>query len=342
VLTKAGFIQNTSSCFGEDVEWQRAFLRGRLSEILYTKNRQLSSELLKLTRLFDSFLNYGEIAVAPRRKIHENCFEKMLRTAVENGHVEIVRALLDNNAPLSADKLGETIAFAALKGHIEIVRMLIDNVDTIREMFRGGLLKYAAGNGWLDIICYLLSHNLTIQEYDLQSAFENAARIGHLGIICELINRYGITASARDCSVVAAAENGHAETIRKLLEDNAVISGINRGNAVVRAAKNGHVQAVRALLQNCSPQIIEHRETYSGDSQLDVIIAMILHANDNNVTHIELHRGLAVENAVEIGDIEIIRELMRGATISRFCMGNAMESAAKKQRLDIVEELSMH
>ena len=75
---------------------------------------------------------------------------------------------------------------------------------------------------------------------------------------------------------------------------------------------------------------------------MDVLVAIILHANDNNVTHIEFYRGLAVENAVDIGNIEIVCELLRDATISKFCMENAMEKATKKQRLDIVDELSTH
>ena len=47
--------------------------------------------------------------------------------AAKNGHIEVVRLLLDNGADINANFFGSTaLKYSAMNGHVEVVKFLLD------------------------------------------------------------------------------------------------------------------------------------------------------------------------------------------------------------------------
>ena len=91
-----------------------------------------------------------------------------LYIAGQNGHVDVVKTLLANNADVKASMHtdGSTALYiAAQKGHVDVVRTLLaNNADINASMHTDGatVLYIAAQNGHVDVVKTLLEYKADV------------------------------------------------------------------------------------------------------------------------------------------------------------------------------------
>jgi ankyrin repeat protein len=149
--------------------------------------------------------------------------------AAANGHVEVVRVLLEKGAAVNqgrTDTGATPLLRAAKKGHVEVVVMLLE--------------KSAAGNQGKS-------------DYGDTPLFM-AAQQGHLLVVRVLLEKGAAVNQATTddgaTPLFAAAYEGHFEVVRVLLEKGAAVNQATTNDGATplfAAAQNGHVEVVQLL-----------------------------------------------------------------------------------------------
>ncbi len=156
-----------------------------------------------------------------------------LVSAARNGHLDVVKALLEAGANINAvGEYSETaLISAARNGHLDVVQELLKHKDIAldRNSFYGPALVLAAGGGYLDVVKALLDAgaNIDVKNDSKQTALMAAARGLKKEVVGELLKRganrdiegeFGLTAErvARDQGYIAKPEeyNAIADMIR--------------------------------------------------------------------------------------------------------------------------------
>ena len=190
-----------------------------------------------------------------------------LRLATLNGHVGIVRLLLELDPshgvePAVMNNL--VLCSAASLGHTEIVRLLLAlplsrGVDP--SVSHNGPLRASAVHGHTEVVQMLLELNPSRQVDP--TAFQNypfryAAQNGHTAILRLLLalpRSRGVDASVVDENdnrpIQLAAKKGHMDIVKLLLEldPSHGIDSLSCKKALQLAAKYGHADVVRLLLE---------------------------------------------------------------------------------------------
>ena len=207
--------------------------------------------------------------------------------AVDRGHVEVVRTLLDANAgcgidksPLqmmaflavSADSVGRknnrgqsALEIAAIHDNIrsnansqEIIKLLVNfyaenGFADCKDLLSWAFIKEKFNSSLIDSI--LSNPKIDINERNAQgnTALIEAVRSENIGLAIELINcgRVDVNAVGADgwTALMYAAQNGCFEVTRLLLQNGADVKAVNSdGNtAMMIADKNGYSKIVRKL-----------------------------------------------------------------------------------------------
>jgi ankyrin repeat protein len=165
------------------------------------------------------------------KKDKENLGE-LLRVAVDNNRVEIVRLLIEHDAEIDTmDLAGDdwtSLMYAAYNGHEEIADILIENGAQIdaRNAGDGTPLMLAAGSGRRRIVEKLLDAGADIEAktVDGQTALITACMGGDAEVVKLLISR-GADMNARDSyrhtAMQWAAHEGHIDLVRLLQQAGA-------------------------------------------------------------------------------------------------------------------------
>ena len=176
--------------------------------------------------------------------------------AAEKGSNEVVRALLENRAiiDVATEPRGWTPLYAAAaNGHVAVVNTLIQGgADVNQEESRHGAtpLYIAAQNGHVQVVVILLraggdTEKALSEEADNVLGTRTASAMEVCG------NAGGYTHAAAT-PLYTAAEQGHVEVVRALLEDGAItdVATEPRGfTPLYAAAANGYVAVVNTLVQ---------------------------------------------------------------------------------------------
>lgn len=98
-------------------------------------------------------------------KITKACATALMAAAC-NGHTETVKLLLENKADINAETSngGTALQYAAYKGHIEVVKLLLENKADVNAKIVGGrtALMAAAEKGYSDIVKLLLENKADV------------------------------------------------------------------------------------------------------------------------------------------------------------------------------------
>jgi len=184
-----------------------------------------------------------------------------LMWAARNGHVEVVKVLLDNHADVKAR---DTFHAAVKKRHTGIVKSLVGVVQGLlgnRADVNAGhitALHYAAGNGHTETVMLLLDHNADVNDRrftDGFTALQWASQQGHTETVKLLLDRHAdINAKTTDQNVTAlhgASQEGHTETVKLLLDRHADINVKTTDQGVTAlhcTSLKGHTETVKLLL----------------------------------------------------------------------------------------------
>jgi hypothetical protein len=132
-----------------------------------------------------------------RTQLH-HCAEKGLTTSVKR-----LLSIRNINVNVKDDVYGATALHdAAINGHVEIVRLLLQNGAEVNAKDKIGNtpLHWAASEGHVDILHLLVENgaNLEAQDVDGERVLHRAAYNGNLPFIQELISRYHVDIYAKD------------------------------------------------------------------------------------------------------------------------------------------------
>ena len=193
-----------------------------------------------------------------------------LHVAASNGHLDVVRILLEAGASCDSDE-GIRITplhWAAEMGHLEVVSLLLQAGASSNAADAHGrtALCWAADNGHLEVVRTLLEAGASCDqattdnsEFPLLSAaaagYLEIVRLwlrGHQAVVRLLLAARGDGADeTRETPFHLAALNGHMELVHLLLEAGTSCNqATSQGTTALHcAAQNGHLEVVHVLLK---------------------------------------------------------------------------------------------
>ncbi|MGV2437806.1 MAG UNVERIFIED_CONTAM: ankyrin repeat domain-containing protein [Anaerolineae bacterium] len=150
--------------------------------------------------------------------------------ASENGHEEVVKALLAHNKVdvNLQDSVGRTaLCWASVNGHVEVVKALLNN-DKV---------------------------NVSLHDRFSRTALLRASENGHLEVVMALLTSDKVNVNLKDrfsrTAMLMASLNGHEDVVKALLTSNKVnvnLQDLAGRTALLWASGRGHVEVVKALL----------------------------------------------------------------------------------------------
>ncbi|KAK3615483.1 hypothetical protein LTR22_027423 [Elasticomyces elasticus] len=186
-----------------------------------------------------------------------------LYNAAGNGHIEIVRLLLQRGAEAALPRVnGYTpINAAATNGHIKVVEVLLkqEGMDIDAPSDNGGTpLYWASQKGHDEIVRMLLEPGAEAvpPRIDGVTPMSTAATSGRIKVVEVLLRQGGVNIDAPSdeggTPLYWAANKGHEEIVRMLLERGAeaALPRVNGHTPVSAAAVNGYIKVVEILLDH--------------------------------------------------------------------------------------------
>ena len=275
----AGLFGNVSTCFkcGEPVRSPDQEAREKAKAIPRISGEDLSKA------------KYAEYIIRDQVKELSKFIEKRgdvqhaLLLAARCGSAEAVRLLIASGADLRAKEFSGTVEWTALelaaaRGDEAIVQLLIEapGGQEILKRYGGDALWLAASAGQASTVKALAS----------------------AGVHLEGKGPYGT-------SLTRAAENGHREVVKALIELGADINagGYRGKTALMEAAANGHADIVRDLVE--SGAAVNQKDEYH-----DTAIMIAGRTGHSNIVEILKVAG-AISDEVTLADVNALRDYMQ-------------------------------
>ena len=183
-----------------------------------------------------------------------------LHSAAENGHLDVVRMLLEAGSEVDAARPDGFTALlvAAQHGHLEVARALLDAGADLnaRDQYGGGALLLAAMSAHLDVVRTLLEAgcNVDAATDNGTTALDMAVQNGHLDVVRTLLEAGSNCDAGTESGATAlhlAAQSGHVDLARCLLQARCSFNATtDDGTTPLHlAAQNGFAELVRILLE---------------------------------------------------------------------------------------------
>jgi len=191
--------------------------------------------------------------------------QSVLHLAAEDGHIDIVQALIANGAEIEAkDRYRRTpLMYAAKYGHIAVVKTLIENgAKEAKDRYRSTPLMFAVEYGHIAVVKALIENGAEIEAKDGygRTPLMLAAKCGHIAVVKALIangaNKDEIKEELPNIILLDLIGHTQEAIIEKLHEfKNLGIDVIQIDNAGGQSvlhlvAKDGHIEVVKALIAN--------------------------------------------------------------------------------------------
>ena len=266
--------QSFKTCFEVCKTW-RALIMSELvqrkaKDIFYEEIKEDEKKLVRAARegrmiIITSLLSTNMLNINVRTNIDHYVDEDLIEEeyeytptplfeAAKNGHMDIVRLLLDKGAkPNISDDYGESpLKAAAFEGYIEVVKLLIDRGadPNMIDDNRDSALHDAARMGHNDIIQLLLDigANPNISNRWGDKPLHNAARHGNFSIVQLLLNigaDPNIKNDDGETPLYEAFQNEHNNVEHLLLENGARPNKEYYEQKLLMAIEEGNTRDVR-------------------------------------------------------------------------------------------------
>ncbi|KAI2494513.1 serine/threonine kinase [Fragilaria crotonensis] len=193
-----------------------------------------------------------------------NSSSKLIEYAIA-GNLEKVRDHLRKEEDVNVkNEHGNTaLVWASNNGHLEVVRALLmhNGVDVnIKDHAGASALYYASYNGHVEVVRALLNHNgvdVNIKDNDGDTPLICASLSGHLEVVRALLHHQGVDVNIQtnygDTALIWASFGGHEEVVRALLNHDGVNVNIQNNDgrtALILASRKCHLDVVRAILDH--------------------------------------------------------------------------------------------
>jgi ankyrin repeat protein len=255
-----------------------------------------------------------------------------MRRAVEDGHVDIVRFLLENRLACSYSSL---IWIAALRGHVDVVEYLLLHYNGV---FSPRISVDRNGDQIVLVVVQNVIHrrNMSISIVDFTLKQTNlivnpkvSAKIGYSSFIQALCKAFVSNLDCRRSNMQRAVEKGYLNIVRFLLEN---IPSCFDLSLIWSAAIHGHLDVLeylvyyngdfspRIYVEKKSGQIVStpiQRVIRKGNNSIAIVDFMLKHTkldvNSNPIpTKYELFLNIYTPliQAVAKGDLDLVRYLI--------------------------------
>ena len=169
----------------------------------------------------------------------------LLNKTCTYGELSLVKFALARGAKIHSYGGDIALGWAAENGHLHVVKYLVEECKADLSKDDEFALRWASGAGYLDVVKYLVEHGANIHERE-DGALRQASQEGQLEVVKYLLT-IGSNIHARDDDAVRMASiNGHIEVVKYLVEHGADIHALNN-QALRRAKENGHIEIVKYL-----------------------------------------------------------------------------------------------
>lgn len=260
---------------------------------------------------------------------------KALISAIRNGHIEVVRLLLERGAKAMTTSTAkawgtafhaDALSLAAEGGHLEMVRLLIKaGADAKKSrMFGQSALEAAARNGHAEVIRELIRAGASIRTSDALEALEGAVRNRKQDAAFALLTA-GMKPRGREGAnlLVSAAEKGMVRVVKALLAAGVDPKQRNEfDEAALQVAKaGGHKEIVAVLEKARSPQASPGLQLVEAAEEGDV-----------RTVHRLILEGVDIESRDAKGATALIRASANGhlAAMSALLKAGANPNAATR------------
>ena len=175
--------------------------------------------------------------------------------AAQNGHAEVVAALLEAGARTNYSHLME---LAASHGHTSVMEVLLEKGFSVHGDMLGSPLLTAAAGGQLAAAEFLLAHGTDVNEQDQRrndgcAALHYAALHGKPTMVTTLL-AHGANIELQNnggwTPLLHAAAGGNPEAVEVLLKNGANVNARSKRGLTpfLRAVANGHPNVLPALI----------------------------------------------------------------------------------------------
>jgi ankyrin repeat protein len=304
---------------------------------------------------------YGHVAIVTAllgpsylKHIEKNDIFETFRLAAENGHLDTLKALLEEN--VFSNKLeifsDTSVLYRAVKmGHLHVVEFLLDQPEMLSALQAKddfSVFHVAAENADIDLVEFFLKKTASLlSEKDIVIALGLAARKGYLNIVNALYTKINFSELDKELQMLIyhlAAEKESLEIVQHCFKQSTMVDNISEDNAVLYlASENGNPEIVDFLLEKM--QI----KTETGSQALYIaskyghvnIVKKLMEYNPSfiNVNE-EGHSPLHI--AAEMGHLSVVEYLLEKnpfLAIDTTNLGTALHLAAKEGHVDVINAL---
>ena len=230
-------------------------------KLLLESGADVNAEILfRDTRLVSHRTMSDRSSMSTIQKISRDSAEgTSLFLASHNGHVEIVKLLLEAGAKVNAKGKNDMTALylASLNNQTEIVKLLLEagaKVDA-KDNYGDTALYIASLRNNTEIVKLLLEAGAKVDTKDDFgiTAMHAASRDGNAEIVKLLLDggaKVDEKTNNKSTSLVLASGKGHDEIVKLLISAGAKVNERtdNGATGLILAAENGHVEIVKMLL----------------------------------------------------------------------------------------------
>ena len=266
-------------------------------------------------------------------KVVEGCTP--LWAAVDTGHLDVVKLLLERNADVDSRILTDStpLRVAAYDGRLDIVSYLVEHGADVnaRQSYGNTPLMVTCLNGHVNVATYLVEHgaNIHLQDNDGYTCLHFAAQRGHVEVVSKLLalgaKENQDYVNARDNSgttpLITTCSNGHMNVATYLVEHGANIhlQDKNGYTCLHNAAETGHVEVVSKLLglgAKENQDYVNARNNFVSTplmvacSNGHVNVATYLVEHDANIQLQNKNGDTCLHYAAERGHVEVVSKLL--------------------------------
>lgn len=227
------------------------------------KSKQTKNQLINIfTQLLENKIYHNILLKLLQQQCEyhiaewKNC---AIRVAANKGYTSIVNHLLHDLQVDVTNSNNYIIVSASRQGHIEIVRLLLDDHRFNFKHIRNIVCREAIKNDKdkLLLMMFEMFESGTDVDVDMSKnyMFNLASEYGSMQVIILLLSFYIVDPSNNnDYAIKIASLNGHTRVV-EILQCNYIADSNKNGNywhrdSIINASKNGHTDIVKLLLEN--------------------------------------------------------------------------------------------
>ncbi len=218
-------------------------------------------------------------------EVKKRWVEQALPPAAKNGHIGVVKCLLENG--LEIFDLGyvgyigcKALCKALENEHEEVALLLIDNGAHYESrdygLYGETPLEIASQEGFLKIVRILIAEGADISR---NKALQNAAQYGHVQIVKELIDAGMSILCVGGDALEKAAYRGNLEVVEVLVREAEHLGqALDIVSAINKAIDMGRFKVVKFLVEHCDKKSLFHNDYLWEISKVRNVQSPILYA----------------------------------------------------------------